>query len=68
MDLTLVPARTALVVIDLQRGITQAPTAPHRASDVVAHAHDAAAFAPVAHLTVEIGAHGPERSVYHQEH
>jgi nicotinamidase-related amidase len=38
MDLTLVPARTALVVIDLQRGITQAPTAPHRASDVVAHA------------------------------
>jgi nicotinamidase-related amidase len=38
MDLTLVPARTALVVIDLQRGIVAAPTAPHPASDVVAHA------------------------------
>jgi len=38
MDLTLEPARTALVVIDLQRGIADAPTAPHPASDVVAHA------------------------------
>jgi nicotinamidase-related amidase len=38
MDLTLTPARTALVVIDLQRGIAAAPTAPHPASDVVAHA------------------------------
>jgi nicotinamidase-related amidase len=38
MDLTLIPARTALVVIDLQRGIVDAPTAPRPASDVVAHA------------------------------
>ena len=38
MDLTLTPARTALVVIDLQRGIAGAPTAPHPAGDVVAHA------------------------------
>jgi nicotinamidase-related amidase len=37
MDLTLIPARTALVVIDLQRGIAGAPSAPHPASDVVAH-------------------------------
>ena len=38
MDLTLIPARTALVVIDLQRGIAQMPTAPHSASDVAGHA------------------------------
>lgn len=38
MDLTLIPARTVLVVIDLQRGIVDAPTAPRPASDVVAHA------------------------------
>jgi nicotinamidase-related amidase len=38
MDLTLTPARAALVVIDLQRGIAGAPTAPHPAGDVVAHA------------------------------
>jgi nicotinamidase-related amidase len=38
MDLTLIPARTALVVIDLQRGIVDAPTAPRPGSDVVAHA------------------------------
>ena len=38
MDLTLAPARTALAVIDLQRGIAGAPTAPHPGSDVVAHA------------------------------
>ena len=38
MDLTLAPAHTALVVIDLQRGIAEAPTAPHPGSDVVAHA------------------------------
>ena len=38
MDLTLTPARTAFVVIDLQRGIVGAPTAPHPAGDVVAHA------------------------------
>jgi nicotinamidase-related amidase len=38
MDLTLTPSRTALVVIDLQRGTAGAPTAPHPAGDVVAHA------------------------------
>jgi isochorismate hydrolase len=38
MDLTLTPARTALVVIDMQRGVAAAATAPHPASDVVAHA------------------------------
>src|SRR5450756_2609932 len=38
MDLTLTPSRTALVVIDLRRGIAGAPTAPHPAGDVVAHA------------------------------
>jgi len=38
MDLELTPARTALVVIDLQRGTAAMPAAPHPASDVVAHA------------------------------
>ncbi len=38
MDLTLTPACTALVVIDLQRGIAGATAAPHPAIDVVAHA------------------------------
>jgi nicotinamidase-related amidase len=38
MDLTLIPSRTALVVIDLQRGIVAAPTAPRQARDVVGHA------------------------------
>jgi nicotinamidase-related amidase len=38
MDLVLTPARTALVVIDLQRGTVGAPTAPYPAGDVVAHA------------------------------
>lgn len=37
MDLALTPAQTALVVIDLQRGIVGMPTVPHAASDVVAH-------------------------------
>ena len=36
MDLALEPERTALVVIDLQRGIVDAPTSPHPARDVVA--------------------------------
>ncbi len=36
MDLELDPARTALVSIDLQRGIAAGPVAPHAASDVVA--------------------------------
>ena len=34
-DLTLDPATTALVLIDLQRGIAGGTTAPHAASDVV---------------------------------
>jgi nicotinamidase-related amidase len=38
MDLTLTPARTALVVIDLQRGLVAAPSAPRAASEVVARA------------------------------
>jgi nicotinamidase-related amidase len=38
MDLALTPARTALVVIDLQRGTVGMPTAPHPAADVVARA------------------------------
>ena len=38
MDLTVEPARTALVVIDLQRGIAAAPAAPRAASEVVEHA------------------------------
>src|SRR5665811_2332218 len=38
MDLVLTPARTALVVIDLQRGTVGMPTAPHPAGDVVARA------------------------------
>jgi len=38
MDLALIPARTALVVIDLQRGTVGMPTAPHPAADVVARA------------------------------
>lgn len=37
-DLTLDPATTALVLIDLQRGIAGGQTAPHAASDVVARA------------------------------
>jgi nicotinamidase-related amidase len=37
MDLALTSSRTALVVIDLQRGTVGAPTAPYPASDVVAH-------------------------------
>lgn len=38
MDLSLDPARTALVLIDLQRGIVARATAPHAAPDVVARA------------------------------
>ena len=38
MDLTLDPASTALVVIDLQKGILGMPAAPHTGPDVVARA------------------------------
>jgi nicotinamidase-related amidase len=37
-ELTLAPHTTALVVIDLQRGIVAAPTVPHASADVVANA------------------------------
>jgi len=37
-DLTLDPATTALVAIDLQHGIVNLETVPHKAADVVAHA------------------------------
>jgi nicotinamidase-related amidase len=36
--LTIDPATTALVLIDLQRGIVNTPTAPHAASDVIGRA------------------------------
>ncbi|HEU4628117.1 MAG TPA: hydrolase [Gemmatimonadaceae bacterium] len=38
LDLVLDPATTALVLIDLQRGIVAGATAPHAAADVVARA------------------------------
>lgn len=41
--LTLDPASTALVLIDLQRGIVATPTAPHTARDVIARAAQLAA-------------------------
>ncbi|MGA9836148.1 MAG: isochorismatase family protein, partial [Gemmatimonadaceae bacterium] len=37
-DLTLDPTTTALVLIDLQRGIASTATAPHTAGDVIARA------------------------------
>jgi nicotinamidase-related amidase len=42
-DLSIDPATTALVLIDLQRGITGGTTAPHPASDVVRRAAELAA-------------------------
>jgi nicotinamidase-related amidase len=42
MDLTLEPSRTALVVIDLQRGIVSLPSAPYPASQVVERAAEVA--------------------------
>ena len=52
MDLALTPAQTALVVIDLQRGIVGMPTVPHAASDVVAHTAALAAALRAASGTV----------------
>ncbi len=52
MELTLEPVRTALVVIDLQRGITEGPTAPHPAGEVVANAAAVAVALRVAGGTV----------------
>lgn len=37
-EISITPATTALVLIDLQRGIVAGNTAPHRATDVVARA------------------------------
>lgn len=42
MDLTLEPSRTALVAIDLQRGIVSLPSAPYPASQVVERAAEVA--------------------------
>ena len=42
MDLTLEPSRTALVVIDIQRGIVAMPAAPRPGADVVARTVDLA--------------------------
>ena len=42
MDLTLEPSRTALVVIDIQRGIVAMPAAPHPGAEVVARTVDLA--------------------------
>jgi len=52
MELTLAPAHTALVVIDLQRGIVAAPTAPRPGNEVVAHAAAVAAALRAAGGTV----------------
>jgi nicotinamidase-related amidase len=61
-DLVLEPSTTALVLIDLQRGIASMSTAPHAASDVVARAremvvrfHDRNAL--VVFVRVDPGAH-----------
>ena len=43
MDLRIEPAKTALVVIDLQRGIVAAPSVPHSSAEVVARAAQMAA-------------------------
>ena len=43
MDLKIEPAKTALVVIDLQRGIVAPPSAPHSSTEVVARAAQMAA-------------------------
>ena len=41
-EFTLDPRTTALVVIDLQRGIVATPTVPHASADVIARASDLA--------------------------
>ena len=52
MELKLEPSRTALVVIDLQRGIVGFPSAPRPALDVVRHAAQMAAALRAAGGTV----------------
>ncbi|MFG2142286.1 isochorismatase family protein [Streptomyces sp. NPDC048650] len=63
MPATALDPRTALVLIDLQKGIAGLPTAPHPAADVIAHgARLAAAFRarelPVVLVNVTGGAPG----------
>jgi nicotinamidase-related amidase len=52
MDLRIEPAKTALVVIDLQRGIVAMPSVPHSSAEVVAHAAQMAAALRAAGGTV----------------
>ena len=65
MTVTTLDPKTALVVIDLQRGIVGAPTVPHAAADVVARsARLAAAFRerglPVVLVRVSFAADGAD--------
>ncbi|MGP9022651.1 hydrolase [Streptomyces sp. BR1] len=65
MALTTLDARTALVVIDLQKGIVAAPTTPHTGPEVVARAAElAAAFRsfglPVVLVRVTFAADGSD--------
>ena len=62
-DFTLDPRTTALVVIDLQRGIAAGQTVPYAAGDVVAHAgqlvrHFRTRGAPVVLVRVDPGPNG----------
>ncbi|MGE5099268.1 MAG: isochorismatase family protein, partial [Deltaproteobacteria bacterium] len=62
-SLTLDPTTTALVVIDLQRGIAGTPTVPHAAADVIARSAQLAARfrkrgAPVVLVHVDPGPKG----------
>jgi nicotinamidase-related amidase len=52
MEFTLQPSRTALVAIDLQRGIAAGSTAPHSAAQVIAKAAEVAAALRTAGGTV----------------
>ena len=52
MDLKIEPAKTALVVIDLQRGIVAMPSVPHSSAEVVAHTAQMAAALRAAGGTV----------------
>lgn len=54
-SLTLDPATTALVLIDLQRGITSIDTKPHSAAEVIANAAQLAARFRERGATIVIG-------------
>jgi len=65
-DLTFDPAKTALVLIDLQNRIVAMPTAPHASADVVARAVTLAdacrrAGVPVVLVNVDFRADGADR-------